>query len=321
MKQLPPAAASVRYAMKLDKLVLLLGSLAALLLLVACAGTGGGSGASSTAARDTKGQGAQPADARAQGSAQPTPAGPAPATVPATTIPEGPRVQRSARISLEVPTGRFDSVLNDVIGIVDQAGGYISGSQAQAGDGQRAHSGQVTFQVPADKFDTVLTELRKRGTPQNITISGNDVSQQYVDLQARLRNVEAQRNAILALMTQAKSVGDTIQIQNQLGQVTGQIEEIKGRIDFLEHSTNYATVSVDIHEAPAGPRDEWGLQTAAIQGLHNFVSVIAVVVLTLATIAPLLIGALVLGLAARSAWRRFGPGQARGGPAASATGE
>jgi len=59
--------------------------------------------------------------------------------------PEGPRVQRTARVVLDVAAGQFDSTLNDVIAIVDQAGGYISGSQAQADDGQPMRSGQVTF--------------------------------------------------------------------------------------------------------------------------------------------------------------------------------
>src|SRR5262249_34688093 len=83
-------------------------------------------------------------------------------------------------------------------------------------------------------LDDVLTQIRKKGTPRTITISGNDVSLQYVDLQARLTNAEAQRNAMLALLQQARSVNDTIQIQNQLGQVTGQIEELKGQISFLD---------------------------------------------------------------------------------------
>lgn len=69
--------------------------------------------------------------------------------------PEGPRVQRTARVALD---GQFDSTLNDVIGIVDQAGGYISGSQAQADVGQPMRSGQVSFQVPSAHFDDVLSQ-------------------------------------------------------------------------------------------------------------------------------------------------------------------
>src|SRR6266511_830156 len=148
-----------------------------------------------------------------------------------------------------------------------------TGVSAQSG---QAQSGQATFQVPATKFESVVSAIRKLGTSQSISISGNDVSQQYVDLQARLRNAEAQRNAMLALMQQAKTVGETIQIQSQLGQVTAQIEQLKGQIDYLDHSTTYATLSVTIREAAAaGVRDEWGVQTATMQALHNLVGVLA----------------------------------------------
>jgi hypothetical protein len=148
----------------------------------------------------------------------------------------------------------------------------------------------VTFQVPSDKFEGVVAGLRRLGTAQDISITGNDVSQQYVDLQARLRNAQAQRDAMLALLQQARSVGDIIQVQTQLGQITGQIEQIQGQIQYLDHSTSYATVAVTITEgAAAAARDEWGLRTAASQAVHNVVTTLSVLVLVLGTLAPLLV--------------------------------
>ena len=129
-----------------------------------------------------------------------------------------------------------------------------------------------------------------------------------MDLQARLGNAEAQRNAVLALMQQARSVNDTIQIQNQLGQITSQIEELKGQINFLDHSTSYATVAVTIREeALAPPRDEWGLQTAGSQALHNLANVLAFLIIFISTAAPLLVTAGAAFVVGRLAWRRFRP--------------
>jgi hypothetical protein len=293
--------------MNRTKLALLLpGSLLALALAGACASAGSPTASTPTRAGSGTAVGA-PAPAPA-GQSDSSAAKPSSGEViPDLTVPEGPRVQRSGRVSLHVPDGHFDSVLNDVIAIVDQAGGYIAGSDVQAADqGDRLRSGQATFQVPAAKLDDVLTQVRKKGTPESISISGNDVSTQYVDLQARERNAEAQRDAILALMQQAKTVAETIQIQNQLGQVTAQIEQLKGQINFLDHSTAFATLSVKITEATAGPGDEWGLQSAATQALHNLVSVLAFVVLALGTLIPLAVVGGVLFLAGRVAWRRWG---------------
>lgn len=133
-----------------------------------------------------------------------------------------------------------------------------------------------------------------------MTICGNDVSLRYVDLKARLTNAEAQRNAMLALLQHARSVSDTIQIQNQLGQVTGRIEELKGQISFLDHSTTYATVSVAIRETTTSPRDEWGLQSAASQTTHKLVTLIAFLILVFGTLAPFLALGFGIGFAA---WR------------------
>src|SRR4029077_13498038 len=95
----------------------------------------------------------------------------------------------------------------------------------------------------------------------------------YVDLQARLANAEAQRNAMVALLQRAQSVSDIIAIQNQLGQITQQIEELKGQIQYLDHNTSFSTVTVNIVEAgapaPAAAGDNWGFATALAVPVHN----------------------------------------------------
>ena len=296
-----------------QKILVLLGSLIAA-GLAAC-GSATGAATSAPAANGAGANGAARTSAvapRESGSAAQAPAStgakaPADGTIPATTVPEGPRVQRSASITLQVPNGRFDGALDDVIAVAEAAGGYISGQNAQAASqGQPLRSGQVTFQVPSDRFDSVVMAVQKKGTAQNVVIAGNDVSQQYVDLQARLGNAESQRNAVLALMQQARSVNDTIQIENQLGQITSQIEQLKGQIDYIDHTTSYATVAVTIREeALAPPRDDWGLQTAGSQALHNLASVLAFLIIFISVAAPLLVAAGAAFVAGRVAWRRF----------------
>jgi hypothetical protein len=125
------------------------------------------------------------------------------------------------------------------------------------------------------------------------------VSVQYVDLQARLRNAEAQRDAMLALLQQARSVNDIIQVQTQLGQITGQIEQLKGQIDYLDHTTSYATLAVTIREVAATSGDEWGLKTALVRALHNSVDVVGLMLMVLGAIAPLV----ALGLLGLVVWR------------------
>jgi Domain of unknown function (DUF4349) len=282
--------------MNANKLVVLLGPVVGLLLIGACGGSSGGAMSAGAPQRSTSN-----AYAPAPAPAKSTTGGASDATTPvAPATAEGPRVQKNASLTLTVSNGAFDSSLDRVVALVDSRGGYISGSLAQADSGDRVRSGQVTFQVPADRFGEVLAQVKKVGTLQHQAINSNDVSLQYVDLQARLRNAEAQRDATLTLMGQAHSVGDIIQVQNQLGQITGQIEQLKGQIAYLDHTTTYATLAVTIREAAASTTtDEWGLRTAAVQGLHNFTAVLGFVLVALGTLGPVLL----VGAVGLVAWR------------------
>ena len=147
---------------------------------------------------------------------------------------------------------------------------------------------------------------------QNEHISGQDVSAQYVDLQARLANEEVQRLAMLTLLGRAQSVADIIAIQTQLGQITQQIEQLKGQIQYLDHNTAYSTVTVDIAElgvtATAPSSDSWGFVSALGDSAHNFVTTINYIVTGLGAIGPV---AILLG-AGYLLWRRRGyPGLKR----------
>ena len=222
---------------------------------------------------------------------------------------QGPQVIRQAQLTIDVSSGSFDSRLASIRALVQLEQGFISGTDAQANPtnpNEQIRSGVITFMVPAAKFDETIDQLTKLGKVQNEHISGNDVSAQYVDLQARLANEEAQRNAMLALLGRAQSVADIIAVQTQLGQITQQIEQLKGQISYIDHNTTYSTVSVSITEAGApaqtAPVDSWGFASALKDAAHNFVTTINYIVTGLGAIGPIVI---VLGLG-YLLWRRRG---------------
>jgi Domain of unknown function (DUF4349) len=222
---------------------------------------------------------------------------------------QGPLVIRQAQLTVSVTSGSFDSKLSDVRHLVELEQGFIAGTDAQVNPqlpDEGIRTGVISFMVPAQNFDQTIDALAKLGKVQNEHISGQDVSAQYVDLQARLANAEAQRNAMVALLQRAQSVNDIIAIQNQLGQITQQIEELKGQIQYLDHNTSFSTVTVDIVEAgapvPTASNDNWGFVTAIGDAAHNFVTTINYLITGLGAIGPVL---LLLALA-YFVWRRLG---------------
>ncbi|HEV2036338.1 MAG TPA: DUF4349 domain-containing protein [Candidatus Dormibacteraeota bacterium] len=222
---------------------------------------------------------------------------------------QGPQVIRQAQLSIRVGSGSFDTKLADVRALVQREQGFVSGTDAQANPtttNSQIRTGVITFMVPAAKFDETIDLLTAMGKVQNEHISGNDVSAQYVDLQARLGNEEAQRNAMLALLQRASSVADIIAVQNQLGQITGQIEQLKGQIAYIDHNTAYSTVTVDLAEAGApvqsSPQDNWGFVTALSDAAHNFVATMNYLITGLGAVGPVVI---LLGFG-YLLWRRRG---------------
>ena len=222
---------------------------------------------------------------------------------------QGPQVIRQAQLTISVGSGTFDSKLAAVRALVQLEQGFISGTDAQASPANpndQIRSGVISFMVPAAKFDDTIDQLSKLGKVQNEHISGNDVSAQYVDLQARLANEEAQRNAMLALLGRAQSVSDIIAVQNQLGQITQQIEQLKGQIAYIEHNKTYSTVSVSVTEAGAPvqqvPNDSWGFASALTDAAHNFVTTINYIIVGIGAVGPIVI---LLGLG-YLLWRRRG---------------
>jgi hypothetical protein len=267
-------------------------------ILVAAAACGGaGSTATSSVPQRSSVQyggsatGAAPAPIAAQ------PGGADTANPPADVVPavQGPQVIKQAQIAITVASGSFDSKLTAVRALVESEQGYIAGTDAQTNPAanDQIRTGVISFMVPAANFDTTIDQLSKVGKVQSEHIAGQDVSAQYVDLQARLANEEAQRDAMLALLKQAKTITDIISVQNQLGQITQQIEQLKGQIAYFDHNTAFSTVTVTLTEAGAPAQtassDSWGFATALNDAAHNFVATVNYVVTGLGAIGPILV--------------------------------
>ena len=277
----------------------------------ACGGAGAGSTASTGAAAPRSGGSGSGSSVGAPPSTQYNPNAPADQTNPVPNVVpavQGPQVIRQAQLTITVGAGLFDSKLAAVRAFVEQEQGFISGTDAQSNPvtNDQIRTGVVTFMVPAAKFDATIDGLATMGKVQNEHISGNDVSAQYVDLQARLANEEAQRDAMLVLLKRAQSISDIIAVQTQIGQITGQIEQLKGQIQYIEHNTAYSTVTVTLLESGAPvqtlSKDSWGFASALSDGAHNFVTTINYVVTGLGALGPILV---ILGLG-YLLWRRSG---------------
>jgi hypothetical protein len=142
-----------------------------------------------------------------------------------------------------------ETALRQVRGIATGLNGYVSNANVrQISDGLR---GNVTIRVPADSFDTAMDQIKDLAVEvMGESVSAQDVTEEYTDLSARLRNLEATEEELLALLTEVREktrrAEDVLAIHRELTNIRGQIEQIKGRMGYLERLTALATISVEL---------------------------------------------------------------------------
>ena len=212
-----------------------------------------------------------------------------PAARPAAAAPDvRPSVIKTANLEVEVPSDAFGRSISDVGAIAARHGGYVVSTSVGGADARR---GSTTIRVPAERFEQALGEIRALGEVRSETVSGQDVGQEFVDLEARLRNLQAQEAVLLRLYDEAATIQDTIRVQQEVSNVQLQIEEIRGRLNYLQDQTAFGTISVALAEegvaAPGLLERAWD---AAIDG---FVGVVAGAIVVLGYVLPF---AIVAGL-------------------------
>jgi hypothetical protein len=164
-------------------------------------------------------------------------------------------VIKSGEIKLLVKNS--DVALDGLTQMVGDVGGYIVSSQIwyAAYNGENYKYATITVSVPADQFETSLRRLRNLAIRVlNESASGEDVTDQYVDLQSELINLEATRDRIKSFLDQAQNVDEALRINQQLSEIEAQIEQVKGRMNYLSDRSAFSTIAVSIEpELPPIP--------------------------------------------------------------------
>jgi len=134
----------------------------------------------------------------------------------------------------------------DITRMIEGVGGYVSNSSSYTYSGGLRRI-TLTLRLPAEKFNDTMKALRDMAmevTQENI--GSQDVTQEYVDLESRLRALEAKADRLEKLMEQAEDTEAVLAVYEQLSQTQVEIEQTKGRMQYLERSAAMATITVSL---------------------------------------------------------------------------
>jgi hypothetical protein len=174
------------------------------------------------------------------------------ATQTAISQPGAPEPQEIALDRMIIRTGYMTIVVEDVTRSMEQIAnlastfdGYVVDSRSQQ-DGERM-VGVISIRVDAGFFNDAIQALRNMAVEvTSESTTGEDVTEEYVDLQARLGNLEASEAQLLELMQQAGTVEEILKVQRELTDTREEIEQIKGRMQYLEQSSATSLIQISL---------------------------------------------------------------------------
>ena len=220
-------------------------------------------------------------------------------------------IVKTAELGIETDAVRTDaSAARDVAA---RFGGDVLSSRVYGG--QDSVTADLVLSVPSGEFEAALDELR--GLGRRVTsdaVTGQDVTEEFVDLESRERNLLAAEQSLLTLYERAEDVGDTLQVQRELTDVRGQIEEVQGRIQYLEDRTATSQISLNIEPLPTAPPKPrpWDPSVVAARAWDASLGVLqtgATAAISAAVFSWWLVPPAVAGVLL---WRRYRPAQPSG---------
>jgi hypothetical protein len=234
-----------------------------------------------------------------------------------TTAVQQRRVIRKADLSLESPEP--DAVQAMVTSIAMARGGFVVGADTKRtaiADGKESVESTIEFRVPAATFDSTLIAIRSLpGHISSEKVTGDDVTEEYVDLEGRLAAQRALEAQYIAILKEAKSIPDILAVQQKLGEVRVDIEHAEGRRRFLENQSDLSTFKLHVTKPveaskpaasePEGPGFGRSLFCAGHDALDISVAIINGLIRIVGALLPIaVIFVLPLYILGRLYWRR-----------------
>jgi hypothetical protein len=183
---------------------------------------------------------------------------------------------RSGNISMVVEDTRASrAAIESMVAAMAGEGAFVISSEERSTGGEGAPYIVMSIRVPSTRFDEAMDRLAEMAVRvTNRSESGQDVTEEYVDLKARLESLEAARQRLLGIMAEARTTKDLLEAEQQLTQREAEIESIKGRMQYLEQSARLSSIWIELQpfilSQPVGER--WRPAETARRALETLMS-------------------------------------------------
>ena len=197
----------------------------------------------------------------------------------------------NAYISLE--TEDIGGGVARIRSVAERYGGYVAGSSRSTYGMQDV--AEITIRVPKEKFHVAVQEVESYGKILDERTTSEDVTQQYIDLKARLENLQRQEKRLHEILDMAKTVEELLNVEREIERVRGEVDSLQGQINYLERSVAMSVITVSLREPPppfTPPGMDWGETfQIALTGLFTVVRGLIILAVSLAPLIAIGLGA------------------------------
>lgn len=195
-------------------------------------------------------------------------------------------------VSMELVVKNTDRAVEELEEIMRRHQGYLGGMNRISVDGVRSAS--ITLRIPQERLSNVLDDIKNIGRVTNEKRDTEDVSEEYTDLDSRVRNLRNTERRFTEILAMAKNVDEVLSVEAELTRIRGEIEQIEGRLRYLDNKVGFSEVTLEIgeKERPKPGEKHWALGKtvkAAVQAFLNTLEGLVKAAIWIGAYSPLIL--------------------------------
>lgn len=199
---------------------------------------------------------------------------------------------RTGTMSVEVD--KFDDAAGKVMEIVKRNNGFISNTTSTLNSSGKKQ-GTLVLKVPADKYEALISEVSTVGKVMNQNINANDITEEYIDLEARQKTQKELEQRLLKLLSEKTArLTDVVEVEQKLASVRQVIESIDGRMRYLKNQSDMSTLTLSLYEpailqTSSGGGFFYELEQGVKKGLRGFTEILSGLITLFIALLPIII--------------------------------
>ncbi|KJS82613.1 MAG: hypothetical protein JM58_14765 [Peptococcaceae bacterium BICA1-8] len=173
------------------------------------------------------------------------------------------KIIKTGHINLEVDS--YKDVNSHIKDMAREMQGYIVSENTHVYDDQRKLlAGSIALRIPQERFDEALDRLENMGSTNNRTVDSQDVTEEYVDVDSRLKAMRMKEERLLSILEKSGTLGDVLAVENELARTRADLEALEGRLRYLSNRSELSNINVTVRETLTPVKQ---IKTTGLEGI------------------------------------------------------